>query len=516
MTKVKEKIRTDVTAPFIWQNPVFSQQELREKGEQYADCLPRMAQQAIIKRQGTHVYSANSVDQASKAVRYLMARTYSTPTTAERLERHSGKVVEKEALREERAPARPSESAAKLLRSRLRVFDFEQAAEYLGEEPEEVVARLVSKGSLVAVHPGLYRRPNVAEHGAEMLEWIARRSERDRMVQASIDRSYNAAPNADGMREPLRVTGLTEVVQKMRNSRMRIRIGFNHLPPIYAIAGGVRNGYVLCSGDGKSPLTPEAAQLVFAQLLGPRYRWGDLIALLKKHSAAKHDPQHIPQFLPRGRFDERPRMGEKEPRMRYDLIRKADEAQPLLPLPCVLSVDHREDENIVDAMRGIANLAVATVQLGTGDFHARWGEAPHEQVYIERKTGPDFAASVSTGRMDNQLERLHRMRMEGIPTYILTQGNIFDVPPTAVDGSGKQLGRQVGPRTVMAATVDIAAHDVPTIQSQTWQHAAEAVVRLIKRRMELGLCQGGGHPRTDACANQEPTAAERPEGTSSE
>lgn len=533
MAKMKEKIRTDVTSELIWsrpprgepltdtirrvarQNPVFTEHELRARGAKYAECLPRMAASAIIKRQGTHVYSANTIDQTNTSVQYLMTVTSSRPTTPERMEKHSGKLIEAESVAAHQQRMAPS--AERLASMRTPVFDTAEARSYLGGDPAEAIRKLLAKNHITAIHPGLYRRPGRAEHGPEVIEWADRRAKRDHAIAKTLDAAYRAglrAAAATRRLEPIRITSMREFTPSGR--QMRIYVNFNRLPTIYAIAGGPgKKTAIWRTDEATSGINNDVASVLATELFPTGIEWGDLIALVRTYGQAADKSQVLPAFRSNGRLDEASRRGEKEDmRLRYDHIRESDRARTIIPATCVLYVDHRDDGPIIEAVTGLTNLAVARVQLETGDFHARWGDLPGQQLYIERKTAPDFVNSIGDGRLESQIERLSALQAQGIPVYLLQQGDVFDREPTQVDSRGRPIMTNITPRAIAAMTARIALARIPTAHANNWQNAAETIIRLIKGEMERSLPPPEARPKTTACGIQDHIAAERPEDLS--
>jgi len=520
--------KVDVARLFALANPIFTRDEFeRTVGSDHVATLEQLVSKGEIKRQATGVFSAMHYDQNHPEVALLIGLTGAKPATPERMARQAAKVAERIAVQhEDELRRRPA--ADRIMSMRAKVFSTREAWDRLGEDPRPAIGQLTARGVVTAIHAGLYCKRGVEPFGPELLQWACATSERRSEIVRSIDASQEMHGKRDDSRgtpASARVTGMKILEKDEYSPRMRIRIYFSRMGWIQAVAGGPGNRHAAWqSKTEKTGLTKDAAAFIAEQIFGRDVSWGDLIDMARKHAAnPDKNPQTsatLPGFRRRSYFDYERRPTDIAESVRCRTLRDdSDASDRWRPgSPCVLYVDHREDKRIVDALQGIAGLYVVPVTLETGDFVAQWGPAAEHMAVFERKTGPDFQATILDRDLDAQMLRMQKMAEKGARCFLIQQGDAYDVPPTPVDGAGNVIGRRVSSREKSERYVDMALRGVLVVPVDTWQLAAaamlDAICSLVPRSMAAALPLPADDPKTDAretsaesCVNQDNIAA---------
>ena len=531
-------IRKSVTDPPVWRkppsgaskatlvklfrnyNPVFTIDEIEGVlGPDIRRTVDSLVAAGEIKRQATGIFSRVEYDQTHSDVTLLIFLNQARPTSRERLEKQAAKAVARVAAQQEKELRRRPATEI-LAKKRFRVISAREAWDAVGQDPRPAITQLLAEGVLHEIHPGIYRRRDVPAFGDEVLEWGGRLSSQREAIVRSIDASQERFSVRDGP-GPAFVTGFRYEPKTRPNQRDRVRLTFSRLGTIQAVAGGPGNRYAAWqSHTDTTLLTKDAAAFVAEQVFGRHVLWGDLLSLAKSH---QDDPDKNPRTsrtLPCIRrhsyLDYRARTGEDRDGCRYtDLRNGRMEEGPVNPeRKCMLYVDHREDKRIVDALQGIENLHVVVATLDVGDFHAQWGEAPEEQIVIERKTGADFQATIVHRDLAGQVRRMSELAARGTGCFLLQQGDAYDVPPTQVDRHGRAVGVHVPSQRKVNSYAGMSVLGIRVVPVGTWQDAAKAILDLVCYSMTPSLLLGAGDPKTGdqespagTCENQGNIAA---------
>lgn len=510
--------KTNAVKLFRNANPVFTQEEVETVlGEDYVRTLESLVSQGELKRQAQGIFSRVEIDQTHPDVEMLMFLHQRKPTTPERLARQAEKAAHRiAAQQEEELRRRPATEV--LARRRAKVFSTREAWDALDQDPRPAITQLMAEGVIESIHSGLYRKRGVSSYGPEVLEWASRNAQLRGEIARSIDASQAAHSVRDGEGAP-HVTSIRLMKKDNYSPRDRVRITFGRMGWIQAVAGGPGNRFAAWqSATVRTHLTKDAACFIAEQIFGRNILWGDLLAITRRH----HDnpdknpltSETLPRFKPRGYFSyPRRRNGDVEARY-VDLRQGKIEEGPMNPdRKCILYIDHREDKKIVDALQGIENLNVVVATLEVGDFHAQWGESPQEQMVIERKTGPDFQATIVYRDLQGQVARMAELARKGTRCYLLQQGDAYDVPPTQVDDRGKTIGQSITSAKKAHSYAAMSAMGIGVVPVSSWQDAAKAILDLVCYSMTPSLLPWLDDPKTDAeensaeCGNQENIAA---------
>jgi ERCC4-type nuclease len=86
--------------------------------------------------------------------------------------------------------------------------------------------------------------------------------------------------------------------------------------------------------------------------------------------------------------------------------------------PILITVDDREPRTVMEELQGLPDCHVSVQRLSLGDYQV------DERLLFERKTLPDFVASVMDGRMFRQAARLSASQHRGI---IILEGIAKDI-----------------------------------------------------------------------------------------
>jgi hypothetical protein len=541
MVPTETTVRRSVTEPPVWKgswkrsnktgnvrrflshNPIFLKEELgRVLGVDHHQTLENMVAALEVKRPATGIYTAPTVDSADPEVEQLVQQTGATRTSPDKLGMYSRKVAVQGAVKTAAAlHLRPS--AERLRSMRPKVFSRSEAQAYLdGEDPSSAIDQLLDKRVIETIHPGIYRRVKVADHGPEVLEWATRQSETMGAIARSIDESIMHHSVRDGPGAPA-VIAMTLSPKPHGKTRDRIYVNFKRMGSIYAVGGGKGNRAIWNSDTAKTRLTKDAAEFLAEQIFGPRIGYGDLMAMTEAHRLNPDKSPGggtLPAFRERGYMDYSPRIGEDSGGARLTILRRKREAETMFKTPCILYVDDREDRRIIDALHGIENLEVVVARLEVGDFHARWGVEPEKQVIIERKTADDFEKSIRDQRLAEQILRMERKIQEGTPCYLLQQGNPYAWSTIRVDSAGRVPEVAVTSGKKVATFVGLAVTDIRVVPVETWQTAAKAIRDIVLYSMDRDLLRGMLNPRTTRtveegrCASQVNIAAGPPVGPS--
>lgn len=332
-----------------------------------------------------------------------------------------------------------------------------------------------------------------------MIAWAAGVAEARGAIAHSIDASIQRHSQRDGP-GPVKVTGISKPPKKPREWKEKIYVNFNRMGAIFATGGGKGNLAIWSSKETETALTKEAAAFIAAELFGKDIAFGDLVALVDAYKTSAYktsaDKNAVrPRFRERGYFDLTPRMGDEGgDRVRYTHLRHRKKEDHMIDRPCILYIDHREDAQMIAALEGIPNLSVIVAQLETGDFHARWGEAPDEQLVIERKTADDFEKSIGDRRIVDQVTRMCAKIDEGTPCYLLQQGNPFarSKPVDSIYAKNAVVTNSKKSNTY----VGLAVRGIRTVHVETWEMAAKAIHDLILYSMKPSLLGGRPTPAT--------------------
>lgn len=508
--------KTDIVKLFRNANPIFTQQEVETVlGPEYVGTLESLVSQGELKRQARGIFSRIEYDQTHSDVQKLITLHGSVRTTPERLAKQAERAARRiAAQQEEELRRRPA--AKMILRPRVKVFSTYEAWNILGYDPRPTITQMMADGVIDAVHAGLYRRRDVSPCGPEVFDWAEKHASKRADIVRSIDASQAANSVRDGEGAP-RVNSIRLLPKDSYSPRDRVRITFARLGWIQAVAGGPgRKHAAWQSYTPKTHLTKDAAAFIAEQIFGRDILWGDLLALTRRHHE-NHDKnpltsETLPRFKTRSYLDYGRRMRDKGTEARYTALRQGRiEEGPMHPeKPCILYVDQREDKRIVDALQGIENLHVVVVTLETGDFHACWGEEPSQQLYIERKTGPDFQATIIYRDLQSQVARLAELARKGARSYLLQQGDAYDVPPTQVDYRGETIGQTVSSSKKAHSYAAMSAMGIGVVPVANWQDAAKAILDLVCYTMTPSLLPWITDPKTtveeistESCVNQE-------------
>lgn len=548
--KRKTDMREVVTDPPVWRrppaamtkidrvrlfrnhNPIFTLKELNETlGADHAATVEQLVAKGELKRQATGIFSRPEYDQTHEGIRYLIAINGVAPAPTASLAKQAAKAAARIAAVQE-ADLRRRPLPERIMSGRAKVFSTREAWDRVGEDPRGAIAQLQAGGLLEQVHPGLYVKRGIATFGPEVMEWSERHARRRGDIVRSIDASQMQYSRRDGAGPP-RVMSITMLEKDSTFPRDRIRINFQRMGWIQAVAGGPGNKYAAWqSHTARTGLTKDAAAFVAEQIFGRDVRWGDLIDLTRKHAT---DPDRnpltsptLPRFRSRSYLDYEPRMGENQGSIRCRSIRdEADAHADRRPgRPCILYADHREDKRIVDALQGIPWLHVVPVTLETGDFVAQWGPAPSEMLVFERKTAADFDATILDRDLESQLSRLEALSRQGARCFLIQQGDPFGGGPLRVGPGGAPSPRTVPGPIKVDLYAEMAVRGIRVVPVPTWQMCARAIATAVFRALpldEAALPPAWDDPKTPVdntpagpCANQDNIAAERPEGPSSE
>jgi len=92
-------------------------------------------------------------------------------------------------------------------------------------------------------------------------------------------------------------------------------------------------------------------------------------------------------------------------------------------------VDDREPQQVIDALRLLPGCQVAVRRLKTGDYQV------DDRLLFERKTLPDFAASVIDGRLFRQAAKLSASRFRPL---IILEGSVKDLAGSGISREALQ------------------------------------------------------------------------------
>lgn len=501
-------------------NPVFTLEELESTlGPGYDKTVDSLVSQGELKRQAKGVFSRIEYDQSHADVKMLIFLNQAKPTTPERLARQAEKAAARMAAQQEEE-LRKRPATEMLVRRRWKVFSAREAWDLLGCDPRPAITQLMTEGVVECVHAGLYCKRGIPRFGAEVMEWADSHAARRAEIVRSIDQSQEMNSVRDGVGAP-HVTSLSLKPKDNYSHRDRVRITFGRMGWIQAVAGGPGNRFAAWQSDTKKTgLSKDAAAFVAEQIFGRSIGWGDLLALTKKHNEnPDKNPatsETLPRFKRHSYLDYARRMRESAAEPRYTALRKGDiEEGPMNPQrKCVLYIDHREDKRIIDALQGIENLNVAVVTLEVGDFMAEWGAGPEERLVIERKTGPDFQATIVYRDLERQIARMAELVRNGTRGYLLQQGDAYNVPPTQIDQQGKVIGQVVSSSKKTHSYAAMSAMGIGVVPVNSWQDAAKAILDLVCYTMTPSLLPWLHDPKTSpeetsagSCGNQGNIAA---------
>lgn len=538
--------RASVTEPPLWRkpwkgasmaatikmfrnaNPIFTEDEIREVlGEEYVKVLSRLVQEGELKRPARGIYCRVEYDQKHPEVELMMFLTNAKPATQAQLAKQADKAVRRmAAIQEEELRKKPA--TAVLLSKRWKVFSVREAWDELGVDPRPAITQLLAQGVIHQVHAGLYCKKGVPVFGQEVLAWGMRLAVLRGEIASSIDASQEMNSVRDGI-GPAYVTNIRHVPKDRPDRQDCVFVNFARMGWIRAVAGGKGNLHcVWNSQTQKTGLTKNAAGFIAEQIFGRDILWGDLLALARKHH---ENPEKrvetsltLPRFKRHSYLDYERRTGERVAEARFTALRQGRiEEGPLHPQrQCMLYIDHREDKRIIEALQGVENLNVAVVTLETGDYHAQWGSSPHEQILIERKTGPDFQATIVHRDLGSQIRRMAQIAAEGTRCFLLQQGDAYDVPPTQVDHRGRQMDQSVPSQKKVHSYAAMTAMGINVVPVGSWQDAAKGILDLICYSMTPSLLPWLGDPKTvveetstTPCENQENIAVSRQTAPSS-
>lgn len=513
----KRSSKTGNVRRFLSHNPIFLKTELGAVlGSDHHQTLENMVSSLEVKRPATGIYTAPTVDSMDPEVELLVQQTGATRTSSDRLGVYARRMATKDATSS--AATLHLRPAAQRLRSmRAKVFSRAEARAYLGDNPSGAIEQMLDMRAIVAIHPGIYRRSGVTDHGPEVVEWATRRSTAMGAVAHSIDESIDAHSVRDGPGAPC-VIGITLSPKPHAKTRDRIYVNFKRMGSIYATGGGKGNVAIWNSDTEKTRLTKEAASFIADQIFGADIGYGDLIALTEAHRVNPDKTTAggtLPRFQEKCFLDYSPRLGERDGGKRLTILRRNKESDTMFKAPCVLYVDDREDRRIIDALHGIENLEVVVARLEVGDYHARWGNDANRQVIIERKTADDFEKSIRDHRLAEQILRMEGKMEEGTPCYLLQQGNPYAWSTIRVDTRGAMPEVAVTSGKKVATFVGMGVTGIRMVPVETWQAAAKAIRDIVLYSMDRDLLRSMLNPRKTLegeegrCANQVNIAAVR-------
>lgn len=483
------KSKTDDVRRFVVHNPFFTLTEMEvalgiAQGDPgYRPTAESLVSRGELKRPATGVYCHVAMDSSHPEVLALIGREGARQSTPASLARQSEKATERESMATATQIAR-MDAPDTLRRMHMRVFSIEDAAERLGHDPRPAIDTLLARGLVHSIHPGLYRKSKVDEHGEEVVAWARDKGERASRIARSIDVSEDMHSVRDGL-GPMEVISIARGNRKSPDRPERIFVNFRRLGWISAIAGGKGKTMPLWrSATDRTGLSDEAAAFIASEIFAPGTTFGEILAIADGWSVARH-PDLLPCFRSRGSFDMSARTDEDGPSRRCRTLRdRQDKGLDTVAKETVLYIDDREDRRIVEMLKGIPNLHVIVCRLETGDFRARWGSGEHEQLVIERKTATDLARSIETGRMRSQALALAGEMAKGVRCILLVQG---DPHARLINRTGIGSAKTVGMTTVSVATTKLAAMGVLIDPVPSWQMAGRAILDHIRYSVDPSL-----------------------------
>ena len=143
-----------------------------------------------------------------------------------------------------------------------------------------------------------------------------------------------------------------------------------------------------------------------------------------------------------------------------------------------LIVDTRESHVLPHIVTefGAAGVRHVVAQINTGDYmicRRVAGEAPEVLCVVERKTLPDYAASLCDGRHENRHKLLDMRDRTGCQLYYFIEGPAYPSPQ-------RKFGR-VPYRTIQAAITSLTIRDgITAVQTETVAHTAQRLLAFVQ------------------------------------